>query len=51
MLRRDVELAREYDDYKLGLAQAAADKREYAEIKSRWVDAFIRYPQGYERPG
>lgn len=41
VLRRNVALAREYDDYKLGLAKATADKREYAEIKSRWVDAFI----------
>ncbi len=41
VLRRNLELAREYDEYKLGLAEVAADKREYAEIKSRWVDTFI----------
>lgn len=41
VLRRDAGLAREYDDYKLGLAKVAADKGEYAEIKSRWVDDFI----------
>jgi GrpB-like predicted nucleotidyltransferase (UPF0157 family) len=41
VLRRNLELAREYDDYKLKLAKVAADKTEYAEMKSRWVDAFI----------
>lgn len=41
VLRRDHELAREYDEYKLGLAEVAANKTEYAEIKSRWVDTFI----------
>lgn len=34
-------LAREYDDYKLGLAAVAADKTEYAEMKSRWADTFM----------
>lgn len=41
VLRQNAELAREYDEYKLQLAEAAADKTEYAEIKSRWVDTFI----------
>ena len=41
VLRRDHELAREYDEYKLGLAGVAANKTEYAEVKSRWVDAFM----------
>ncbi len=41
VLRRNLELAREYDEYKLGLAKVAADKREYAEVKSRWVDDFM----------
>lgn len=41
VLRQNPELAREYDEYKLKLAEVAADKTEYAEIKSRWVDAFI----------
>lgn len=41
VLSRNTELAREYDEYKLRLAQTAADKSEYAEIKTRWVDDFI----------
>ena len=41
VLRQNSGLAREYDDYKLGLAKVAADKTEYAEMKSRWVDTFI----------
>jgi len=41
VLRKNLELAREYDGYKLELAGVAADKTEYAEIKSRWLDAFI----------
>lgn len=41
VLRQDYELAREYDDFKLGLAKVAVNQTEYAEIKSRWVDAFM----------
>jgi len=41
VLRRNPELAREYDGYKLTLAKVAANKTEYAEVKSRWVDAFL----------
>ena len=41
VLRRDHELAREYDEYKRGLASVAANKTEYAEVKSRWVDTFM----------
>jgi GrpB-like predicted nucleotidyltransferase (UPF0157 family) len=41
VLRQSPELAREYNDYKLGLAKVAANKTEYAEIKSRWMDSFI----------
>lgn len=41
VLRQNVELAREYNDYKLGLAKAAVNKTEYAEIKSQWLDTFI----------
>lgn len=41
VLRQNLGLAREYDDYKLGLAKVAANKTEYAEMKSRWVDTFI----------
>ena len=41
VLRQNSELAREYDECKLKLAEVAANKTEYAEIKSRWVDTFI----------
>jgi GrpB-like predicted nucleotidyltransferase (UPF0157 family) len=41
VLRRDQELAREYDEYKRGLAAVVANKKEYAEVKSRWVDTFM----------
>jgi GrpB-like predicted nucleotidyltransferase (UPF0157 family) len=41
VLRRNPELAREYDDYKRRLAKVASNKSEYAEIKTRWVDTFI----------
>ena len=34
-------MAREYDEYKRGLAGVAANKTEYAEVESRWVDAFM----------
>ena len=41
VLKSNVELAREYNDYKLELAKRVTDKSDYAEIKSKWVDAFI----------
>lgn len=41
VLRRHAELAREYDRYKLELAKTAANKADYAAIKSRWLDTFI----------
>jgi GrpB-like predicted nucleotidyltransferase (UPF0157 family) len=41
VLRQNPELAHEYDDYKRRLAEVAADKSEYAEIKTRWMDTFI----------
>ena len=41
VLRRNHELAREYDEYKRVLAGVAANKTEYAEIKSRWLDTFM----------
>ena len=41
VLRQNLDLAREYDDYKLWVAKVATNKTEYAEIKSRWVDTFI----------
>lgn len=41
VLRRDLALAREYNDYKLALAETAANKNDYAETKTRWVDEFI----------
>ncbi len=40
-LRQNAELAREYNDYKLELANKVSNKSEYAEIKSNWVDKFI----------
>ena len=40
VLRENAELALEYNDYKLELAQKVSDKSEYAEIKSKWVDTF-----------
>ena len=40
-LRENVELPREYHDYKTALAQKVSDKSEYARIKSNWVDTFI----------
>lgn len=40
-LRQNAELAREYNDYKLELAQKVSNKSEYAEIKSKWVNTFI----------
>ncbi len=41
VLRENLELAREYNDYKLELAKKVSDKSEYARIKSDWVDSFI----------
>ena len=41
VLRQNLELAREYDDYKLGLIKLVSNKSGYAEIKTRWVDEFI----------
>lgn len=41
VLRRDSELAREYDEYKAALAKTAKSKRDYADIKTRWMDKFI----------
>jgi GrpB-like predicted nucleotidyltransferase (UPF0157 family) len=40
-LRENIELAREYNDYKLELAKKVSNKSEYARIKSNWVDTFI----------
>ncbi len=41
VLSQNAELAREYNDYILELAQMVSNKSEYAEIKSKWVDSFI----------
>lgn len=41
VLRQNLELAREYNDYNLGLLKVASNKSEYAEIKTRWLDEFI----------
>ena len=40
-LRKNAELAREYNDYKRHLAKTVSGKTEYAEIKTKWVDEFI----------
>ena len=40
-LRKNAELAKEYNDYKLELAKRVSNKSEYAEIKTKWVDEFI----------
>ena len=41
VLRQNLELAQEYDAYKLNLAKTTNDKTEYARVKSGWVDDFI----------
>lgn len=41
VLRENAELAKEYNDYKLELAKIVSNKKEYAEIKDKWVDTFI----------
>ena len=41
VLSQNAELANEYNDYKLELAKRVSDKKEYAEIKDKWVDEFI----------
>lgn len=41
VLRESPDLAREYDEYKLKLAETISDKSEYAKVKTLWVDAFI----------
>lgn len=41
VLRQNVELDEEYNDYKLDLAKRVSNKSEYAEIKDKWVDSFI----------
>ena len=48
-LREHLDLAREYNDYKMGLAETAADKSEYASIKTQWIDTFM--PKVYARAG
>ena len=40
-LRAHLDLAQEYDDYKMGLAEIVTDKSEYANIKTQWIDNFI----------
>ena len=40
-LSQNIKLAREYNDYKQDLAQRVSNKKEYAEIKSKWVDTFV----------
>lgn len=41
VLSQNAELAKEYNDYKLQLAESVTNKSEYAEIKTKWVDEFI----------
>lgn len=41
VLSKNLELAREYNDYKLDLAKRVLNKTEYAEIKTKWVDTFV----------
>lgn len=41
VLSQNSELAKEYNDYKLELAKRVSNKKEYAEIKDKWVDKFI----------
>jgi len=41
VLRQNAGLAKEYNDYKLQLAERVSDKSEYAAIKDKWVDEFI----------
>ncbi|MBX7174269.1 MAG: GrpB family protein [Pyrinomonadaceae bacterium] len=41
VLSQNAELAKEYNDYKLQLAETVSSKGEYAEIKDKWVDSFI----------
>lgn len=41
VLRQNVGLAREYNNYKLELAKTTSDKSEYAKIKSKWVGTFM----------
>lgn len=47
VLRKHLDLAREYDEYKRSLAETVTDKSEYAQIKTRWIDTFI--PKVYAR--
>ena len=41
VLCRHLDLAREYNDYKLSLAEAVTGKSEYASIRTQWLDTFI----------
>lgn len=41
-LSSDAALAKEYNDYKIGLAAKVSDKSEYAAIKHDWLGDFIK---------
>lgn len=41
ILCKHLDLAQEYDAYKMGLAETKFDKSEYASIKTQWIDTFI----------
>ena len=47
VLSEHLDLAQEYDEYKLGLAKVVTDKSEYASIKTQWIGTFI--PKVYAR--
>ena len=49
VLREHLDLAQEYNNYKLGLARVVTDKSEYASIKTQWIGTFI--PKIYARAG
>lgn len=41
VLRRDPDLAKEYSEYKLALAESVSEKKLYAETKHEWVNGFM----------
>lgn len=41
VLRENAELALEYNECKLALAEIATSKLAYAEMKSKWLDTYI----------
>lgn len=41
VLRREPDLAKEYSDYKIALAESVGDRKRYAKIKDIWVNSFM----------